>query len=117
MIQLGVIALGGAAGSVLRYLVQKTINVSFPFGTLAVNLVGCFFIGWLWGYSFKGLTEPMRLFLMTGFCGGFTTFSAFGIESMQMILAGRWTSVGIYIIASVAGGLLTTFLGYKIFSA
>jgi CrcB protein len=117
MMEIGVIAAGGAVGSVLRYLVQKTINVSFPYGTLTVNIAGCFLIGCLWAYSFKGLNEQMRLFLMTGFCGGFTTFSAFGIESIQMILADRWMYAGIYIISSVTGGLLATFLGYKIFNA
>lgn len=116
MMQVAVIAVGGAAGSVARYLVQKALNASFPVGTLTVNLIGCFLIGWLWASSIKGLNEQARLFLMTGFCGGFTTFSAFGLEGVQMMLAGRWMYFSLYIIASVAGGLLATFLGYKIFS-
>ena len=53
---------------------------------------------------------------MTGFCGGFTTFSAFTLESIQMMMSDRWMAFSLYIIGSVAGGLLATFLGYKIFS-
>jgi fluoride exporter len=116
MIQVLVIALGGATGSVVRYFFQKALNASFPFGTLTVNVIGCFLIGWLWALSLKGLNEQTRLFLMTGFCGGFTTFSAFSLENLEMMLSDRWMSFSIYIIASVAGGLLATFLGYKIFS-
>lgn len=111
------IAIGGAAGSVFRYGVQKTFNTAFPMGTLSVNIIGCFLIGVLWAASLKGLSETMRLLLMTGFCGGFTTFSAFTFESVQLMTTGRWTTFFLYTTASVAGGLLATFFGYKIFSA
>ena len=117
MINLLLIAVGGAAGSVLRYGVQKAFNAAFPLGTLSVNILGCFVIGWLWAVTAKGLSESMRLLLMTGFCGGFTTFSAFTFESVQMMTAGRWTAFFVYTITSVAGGLLATYLGYKIFSS
>lgn len=116
MMQLILIGTGGAAGSVLRYLVQKTFNAQFPLGTICVNIAGCFLIGLLWALSTKGISEQLRYLLMTGFCGGFTTFSAFGLESVEMMNNGRWTALFIYIFASVAGGILTTFLGYKIFS-
>ena len=116
MNQLLLIASGGAMGSVVRYLLQKALNTSFPVGTLTVNIIGCFLIGWLWALSGKNLNDAMRLFLMTGFCGGFTTFSAFSLEGVQMITTGRWLFFSVYVLASVAGGLLATFLSYKIFS-
>jgi len=116
MMQLILVASGGAIGSVSRYLLQKAFNSSFPVGTLSVNLLGCFLIGILWATSTKSLNEQVGIFLMTGFCGGFTTFSAFSLESVQMMLTGRWMHFSLYILASMAGGLLATFLGFKIFS-
>lgn len=116
MINLLLIAAGGAAGSVLRYGLQKIWNTSFPFGTLWANIIGCFFIGCLWAISVKGLNEQLRLLLVTGFCGGFTTFSAFSAEGIQMLMTGKWLLFFLYIMASVAGGLLAAFWGYKIFS-
>ena len=116
MINILLIAIGGALGTVLRYSLQKLFNTSFPIGTLSINIAGCFLIGWIWAISLKGLSEQWRPFLMTGFCGGFTTFSAFTLESIQMVLSDRWMMFLLYIIGSVAGGLLATFLGYKIFS-
>lgn len=117
MMQMALVAVGGAVGSVLRYALQKALNASFPTGTLAVNVLGCFAIGLLWALANKGLAEPKRLLLMTGFCGGFTTFSAFSLEGVQMLTAGRWTVFFLYSSSSVACGLLATFIGYKIFSA
>ena len=107
---------GGAAGSILRFLIQRNSSASFfPYGTLVVNLAGCFLIGLLWGFSLKNyLSESNRLLLMTGFCGGFTSFSAFTYESVQMIQGERWSGFMIYMLASVAGGILLTFLGFKI---
>ena len=115
--QAALVGLGGAAGSVLRYSVQRLLNASFPAGTLVVNIGGCFLIGLLWALGNKGLDEQKRLLLMTGFCGGFTTFSAFTLEGFQMITTGRWAVFFLYTISSVAGGLLATFLGYKIFNS
>ncbi len=107
------IAVGGAAGSIMRYGFQKAFSTSFPIGTLAVNIMGCFFIGLLLA-TLKQSDEEKRLLLMTGFCGGFTTFSAFTMEAIQMMTTGRWIIFSLYIFASVAGGLLATYLGYKI---
>lgn len=117
MMQILLIAIGGAAGSVLRYAVQKVLNTSFPTGTLVINITGCFLIGLLWALVNKGLDEQKRLLLMTGFCGGFTTFSAFSLEALMMMTAGRWVSFFFYTFCSVACGLLATFLGYKILSS
>lgn len=116
MMQVVAVAIGGAAGSVLRYGIQKWWNASFPLGTFAVNILGCFLVGCLWTMSVKGLNENARLLLMVGFCGGFTTFSAFSQEGVQMLMAERWAVFSLYTIGSVAIGLLATFLGYKIFN-
>jgi CrcB protein len=116
MIQVAAVALGGAAGSVLRYAFQKIFNASFPFGTLLVNVTGCFLIGLLLALLNKDADEQKRLLLMTGFCGGLTTFSAFTLEGIQMMMAGRWAVFLIYTLSSVACGLLATYISYKIFS-
>lgn len=110
------VGLGGAMGSILRFLLQRLINTPiFPFGTLLINIGGCFLIGLLWGVIQKGFaTETIKFLLMTGFCGGFTTFSAFSFESMQMAQNQKWLLLFLYITSSVAGGLLATFGGYKI---
>lgn len=110
------VGLGGAAGSMLRYVVQRSLNtLHFPLGTLAVNIAGGFIIGLLWGYFTKGsLHDSGRLLLMSGFCGGFTTFSAFTQEAVQMLQQGKTTSFFIYVAASVAAALLATFAGYKL---
>ncbi|MES1223766.1 MAG: fluoride efflux transporter CrcB, partial [Bacteroidota bacterium] len=85
------VALGGSAGSVLRYLSQKFIGNlyvhPFPWGTLVVNITGCFLIGVLWSIVSRNISmnEDLKLLLMTGFCGGFTTFSAFTLESIALI--------------------------------
>ena len=110
------VGLGGAAGSVLRYLCQRSLNsFNFPYGTLTVNLAGCLLIGILWGLFAKGqLTETSRLLLMSGFCGGFTTYSAFTQESIHMLTQQRFLLFFIYVMVSVAAGLLATFAGYKL---
>ena len=116
MMQVLTVAIGGAAGSVLRFGFQRALNTQFPVGTLSVNIIGCFLIGWLWASSIKGLNEEVRLLLMTGFCGGFTTFSAFTLESIQLMMHGRWMAFSVYTFSSVVCGLLATYLGFKIFS-
>jgi len=110
------VGLGGAGGSILRYLVQRSMNLSFPYGTITVNLLGCFLIGIflsMWGRH--GLNDQYRLVLMTGFCGGFTTFSAFTQEGLQMLMQNRITTFLIYLSISVIGGFILTWLGYKLF--
>jgi len=116
MMQVVAVAAGGALGSVCRFGIQKMFNLNFPYGTFAVNVVGCFLAGCFLAQFHKGINASLYLFLMTGFCGGFTTFSAFSTESIQMILADRWIHFSLYVIASLTIGLLATFLGFKIFS-
>ena len=115
-----IIGLGGAAGSMLRYAVQKIFNIqsaaAFPTGTLLVNISGCFLIGILWGIASRTLSwnEEMKLLLMTGFCGGFTTFSAFTLEGIGLLKESKTALFIIYITASVIGGLLATLIGIRI---
>jgi fluoride exporter len=108
------VGIGGGAGSVLRYFLQRWLNLSFPYGTFLVNLTGCFLIGIIWGLSARGFDEQKRLLLATGFCGGFTTFSAFSQEGMQMMVENRWVSFALYTAGSVFAGFLATFSGFKL---
>ena len=115
-----IVGLGGAAGSMLRYGVQRLFNIqnaaAFPTGTLLVNISGCFLIGVLWGIVSRSLSwnEEMKLLLMTGFCGGFTTFSAFTVEGIGLLKESKTSLFMIYLTASVVGGLLATFIGIRI---
>ncbi len=111
------VGLGGGLGSILRFLCQRSLNNNFPYGTLLVNLAGCFIIGLAWGYFARNMEAPSRLFLITGLCGGFTTFSAFTQEGVQMMMDNRWAVFIIYTGLSVMAGLLLTYLGFKITQA
>ena len=115
-----IVGLGGGAGSMLRYAVQKLFHAqsaaTFPAGTLLVNIAGCFLIGILWSIASRSLTwnEEMKLLLMTGFCGGFTTFSAFTLEGIGLLKENKTALFFVYLTASVVGGLLATFIGIRI---
>ena len=112
-----IIGLGGFIGTVLRYVSQQFIYrfypATFPFGTLSVNLLGCLLIGIFYSVSEKGtlLSPEWRLFLTTGLCGGFTTFSTFSYESVQLLNDGEYSYVAVYAIASVVFGILATLFG------
>jgi fluoride exporter len=111
------VAFGGAAGSVLRYLCQRSLNtLSIPWGTLLVNILGSLLIGLLWGLFTRHIDEQKRLLLVTGFCGGFTTFSTFTYEGVQMLSDHRWLNFALYTGGSVVAGLLATYYGYKLTS-
>ena len=111
--QLLLVALGGAIGSALRYLtallLARHYTGSIPLATLAVNLVGCFLIGLLIGLCSD--TSHLRLLFITGFCGGFTTFSTFTAESYSMFREGSYGLALLYIAGSVLIGLLALWLG------
>ena len=105
------VALGGAGGSVLRYMLSN-INTSFPWGTFTVNVLGSLLIGLLVGFVSKGVLSPeMKLLLVTGFCGGFTTFSTFANESFSMMKAGDVLLTALYVGVSVIIGILAVWGG------
>ena len=109
---------GGAIGSGLRYLVGRlalaTFGPGFPWGTLAVNLIGGACMGVLAGVLARGaLGEPVRLLLGVGVMGGFTTFSAFSLDTVQMLQRGELATATLYVLASVAGALIALFLGLQ----
>lgn len=114
------IGLGGGIGSMARYLSQRWLALnyvsSFPWGTFAVNIIGCFLIGLFWGLSFKSFdtNESWKLFLMTGLCGGFTTFSAFTLEGVGLVKEQKLGLFFSYVAASVLLGLLATYIGMKV---
>ncbi len=106
MMRLALVCLGGAVGSGLRYLTAvasvRLCGDSFPYGTLAVNLVGCFLIGFVNRAAATPLiSEDMRLLLSTGVMGGLTTYSAFSYESVRLVQVGNWRG-------AVANVLVTT---------
>lgn len=111
------IALGGALGAVGRYALSSQIThwigPGFPWGILLVNVIGCFVMGVVaeLGALMLNLSPEMRAFLTTGILGGFTTFSAFALDSAVMIERGDWTATAAYIAASVLGSILALFLG------
>jgi fluoride exporter len=113
------IGTGSFIGGISRYLlslfIQSKFLSAFPFGTLGVNILGCLAIGLVFGLSDRGnLTQEWRLFLATGICGGFTTFSAFSNETLGLIHDGQHWHALTYVIASVVLGLLATFTGFFI---
>lgn len=111
------IFIGGGIGSIARYLLssftQKFWTIgTFPFGTLVVNMIGCFLIGYFTS-TFLKIDDYLKFFLITGFCGGFTTFSAFSIENYTLWQSQNYTLLFLYIILSVFLGLGAVFLGMK----
>jgi len=114
------IGLGGGAGSIARYFCQKWFGENyphpFPWGTFVVNLTGCFLIGVIYAASEKtsALSPQTRLLLITGFCGGFTTFSTFAFENMNLLRSGDTIYFLIYTVASVILGIAGVFAGMAI---
>jgi fluoride exporter len=113
-----IVALGGALGSVARYklsgyILHHTIDWRFPAGTFAVNVVGCLIAGVLAGLAeiHELLSPEARLLLFTGILGGFTTFSAFGLETMYLLKRGEVLVAAANIVVSVVAGLLALWLG------
>lgn len=111
--------IGGGVGSVCRYLlgglIESRSSSPFPFGTLMVNVLGCLAIGVLAKYFLNGQTHSLsRAALIVGFCGGFTTFSAFSLETFRLFTAGRPMTALAYVAASVGLCVLGTAAGYAI---
>ena len=116
MKQAFLVFLGGGLGSVLRFMISKPLNPLFQnffLGTFFVNMVGCLLIGIFLGLSAKGniLTYNNTLFLATGFCGGFTTFSSFAFEKHSFLKNGDLLNLAIYMFSSIGIGILAVILG------
>lgn len=111
------VGLGGGLGSVLRYGTSLLLNSKlFPWATLAVNIAGSFIIGIIFALSIRQepLTGNWKLFLATGICGGFTTFSAFSLENMGLLQSGKYGMAIVYMLASIVLGIAATFTGYQL---
>lgn len=112
------IGLGGFIGSTARHLCNlyfaRFSNLSFPAGTFVVNITGCLLIGIIFGLSERNawLSPEWRMFLATGICGGFTTFSTFSIENMRYLQDGNYLGFAAYAGGSVLLGLVATFAGF-----
>ncbi|MDO4159787.1 MAG: fluoride efflux transporter CrcB [Prevotellaceae bacterium] len=112
-----IVAVGGAIGSVARYLVSRVIQDSvssgFPFGTMTVNIVGCLLIGFIGALAAEhgSISAETKLILTTGFCGGFTTFSTFMNESLTLFRTDSLLVSAIYVGMSVVLGLIAAAAG------
>lgn len=105
--------LGGVARYQMQLGIYKLYPHAFPWGTFLVNILGCLLIGIFFALSEKGnlLSHEWRLALTTGFCGGFTTFSAFAYENINLLKSGNYLYAGLYITASAVLGIAAVFLG------
>ena len=114
------VALGGALGSIARYglsgLVANWFGETFPWGTLLINVTGSFVIGFFATLSEPDgrlfVSSPTRTFVMVGLCGGFTTFSSFSLQTLNLIRGDEWAKAGGNVLGSVALCLLAVFLGH-----
>lgn len=118
--KIALIALFGAIGTLARYglqgVVQFRAGSNFPYGTLLVNLSGCFLLGLIGQLTLNRILIPSewRLAIAVGFFGGFTTFSSFGWETAKMLEAGEWLRASTYVAASVFIGLLLSVAGIRL---
>lgn len=115
------VAMGGAIGSMARFgmssLVVKQVNpVNFPWGTFSVNILGCMLAGvfLLVAESMQSISQEARLFVVTGLLGGFTTFSAFGIETLGLLRRGEMLIAVSYASLSIIVGVLAMWLSYSL---
>ena len=113
--QILLVFLGGGVGSVLRFLISRNLNQvsAIPLGTLLVNFSGSLIIGLILGMGVKQemLSPNTTLLLATGFCGGFTTFSAFSFENQALLKAGDYLNFGIYSAGSIFLGIAAVLIG------
>jgi len=119
-VRLLLIGLFGAVGTLARYGVQGIVQVkmasTFPFGTLLINLTGCFFLGLIGQLTLNRMLVPpeWRMAIAVGFFGGYTTFSSFGWETAKMMESGEWLRASTYVLASVIFGLLLSAAGIRL---
>jgi fluoride exporter len=120
MLRILILALGGALGTLARYGLNGVISsriATFPLGTMLVNITGCFAIGVIAAVSDASLgrawlKSEWREFLMVGFCGGYTTFSSFGLQTLNLARDGEWLYVTANVVGSNVLGLLAVYLGW-----
>jgi len=110
------IALGGGMGALLRYglggIIARMVDIGFPWGTLGVNLLGCFLVGFLWEICSDTVLAPhWRAFIFIGVLGGFTTFSSHSLESLNLLREGEVKLAGANILLSNGAGLILVFAG------
>lgn len=114
------VGVGGFLGSIIRYVAaihfSKVIPSAFPFGTFFINVSGSFLIGVIYGLSgrYNWPTTEWRVFLATGFCGGYTTFSAFSYENIKLLESGNYVIFAAYSVASVVAGIFAALIGVAI---
>ena len=114
------VALGGALGSMARFGMANAVAAltgpAFPWGTLGINIIGSFVIGWFFAVTGPGgrfdVAPDARIFVMVGICGGFTTFSSFSLQTLQLIQDGQMARAGSYILGSVVLCLLFVWFGW-----
>ncbi|HYA64113.1 MAG TPA: fluoride efflux transporter CrcB [Candidatus Sulfotelmatobacter sp.] len=118
--RLFLIAFFGAIGTLARYGLQGVVQIkmgsTFPYGTLVINLTGCFFLGLIGQATLNRMiiSPELRVAIAVGFFGGYTTFSSFGWETAKMFEAGEWLRAGTYVAASVVLGLLFSAAGIRL---
>ena len=117
-----IVGIGSFAGGVLRYILSVGLSKlgrlwAFPIGIMVINILGCFLIGVLYGYfKSKATTDPvLPLLLMTGVLGGFTTFSTFSFETIQLLQQNEWLKAAFYVVGSVGLGVVVCYLGMRQF--
>jgi CrcB protein len=121
-LRLLLIAVFGAMGTLARYglqgLVQVKMGSTFPYGTLAINLTGCFFLGLIGQFTLNRMviSPELRMAIAVGFFGGYTTFSSFGWETAKMLEAGEWIWATTYVATSVVFGLFLSVAGIRLAS-
>ena len=119
-LRLLLIGLFGAVGTLARYGLQGAVQIragsTFPYGTLLINLTGCFLLGLIGQSMLNRVAVPpeWRMAISVGFFGGYTTFSSFGWETAKMLEAGEWLRAGAYVGASVVFGLLLSVAGIRL---
>ena len=117
-----IVGVGSFAGGALRYILSVWLSKlgrlwAFPIGIMVINVLGCFLIGVLYGYfKSKASTDPvLPLLLMTGVLGGFTTFSTFSFETVQLLQQNEWLKAALYVVGSVGVGVAACYLGMRQF--
>lgn len=121
MKEIVLVSIGSFFGGGMRYWVSKMVQscslVGFPFGTMAVNVLGCLTIGFLSGLNWNGIglmSPSTKLLLTTGFCGGFTTFSTFMNEGSALMKEEQYVYMMLYLFGSLALGLIAVLIGHQL---